>query len=84
MARAGRPALTPLLLKSGQFDRYWSFMTPPRPECTSAELEKRQVWPNGDISGTATGSAGKVTEQPSLQSAQGQISSLSWKIIVLF
>jgi hypothetical protein len=57
-------------------------MTSPRPECTSTQLKKRQVWPNGDISGTATGSAGKVTEQPSLQSAQGQISSLSWKILV--
>jgi hypothetical protein len=36
------------------------------------------------ISGTATGSTGKVTDQPGLQSAQGQISSLTWKIIVLF
>jgi hypothetical protein len=37
-----------LLLKPGQFDRYWSFMTFPGLECTCAEPKKRQVWPNGD------------------------------------
>src|SRR3979411_3200305 len=36
--------------KPGQFDRYWPFMASPEPECTSVELEKRQVWPNRDIS----------------------------------
>jgi hypothetical protein len=29
-------------------------------------------------------STGKVTREPDLQSARGRISSLSWKIIVLF
>jgi hypothetical protein len=32
-----------ILLKSGQIDRYWSFMTPPGSECTSEELEKPVV-----------------------------------------
>ena len=31
-----------LLLKPGQIDRYWPFMTSPGPECTCRELEKRQ------------------------------------------
>src|ERR1700682_5226556 len=36
-----------LLLKSGLFDRYLSFMTSPDPECTCAKLKNHQVWPNG-------------------------------------
>jgi hypothetical protein len=34
MARAERQTSAQLLLKPEQFDRYWSFMTSPRPECT--------------------------------------------------
>jgi hypothetical protein len=51
-------------------------MTSPGSECTCAELEKRQVWPNDDISAYQCGSTGKVTGEPDLQSARGRISSL--------
>jgi hypothetical protein len=56
-----------LLFKSGQIDRYWSFMASPEPECTCTEpekrQEKRQVWPNGDSSPGGAISAGKVTDE---------------------
>src|ERR1700687_2869839 len=35
--RTEQEASAQLLLKPGQFDRYWSFMASPRPECTYGE-----------------------------------------------
>jgi hypothetical protein len=43
----------------GQFDWYWSFMTPPGPECTCREPEKSKVWPNGDRSATIDMAVGR-------------------------
>jgi hypothetical protein len=49
-----------------------------------AGTEKSQVWPNSDRALLYTqGAAGKVTEQPCLQSGRVRISSLNLKIIVL-
>src|SRR5260370_16289864 len=74
-----------LLLKPGQFDRCWPFMTSPRPECTCAELKKRQVWPNGDSSTAPTQLGGvKIPPPGGLQSAQGRRLFLICEIISPF
>jgi hypothetical protein len=68
------------------FDQVWSFMTPPRPECTCGLFEKHKVWLNGDTPRDIDAPARRLRlpVRPGLQSAEGRISSLSWKIIVLF
>jgi hypothetical protein len=71
-----------LLLKPGQFDRYWPFMTSPGPECTCRELEKPQVWPKSDS--CARQRTGRVTEAPDLHSAGARISLANNRIPVPF
>jgi len=57
-------------------------MPSPGPECTYGEPKKSDY---RDRFHTSTHlRAGKVTERAGLQSAAGRISSLSWRIIVLF
>jgi hypothetical protein len=76
------------LLRPGQIDRYWPFMTSPGPECTCRELEKRQD--NARRGPTAIGDGSDpappvgLPAEPYLQSAARQISSANKKIIVAF
>jgi hypothetical protein len=94
-ARAGQGALCATSSQPGLFDRYWLFMTSPETECTCAEPEKRQVWPNRATTRASAqvlqgfrmqgaGRKGKVTRAPDLQSARWRISSANRKITVLF
>src|SRR5471032_1374171 len=42
-AKTDRNRKTRIQAFSGQFDRFWSFMTPPAPDCTCGKLEKHKV-----------------------------------------
>jgi hypothetical protein len=74
--RQNRRRSAQLLLKSGKLDRYYSFMTPPGPECTYGEPEKAAVWYARNITRTA---AGKVTREARFAIRPGTVIILKLK-----